>query len=297
MKIIKYLKDKKYRFLINSSLGLHNQMPDDIYLCKMFNAKVGYPLNLLNPKTFNEKLQWLKLYDRKPEYTMMVDKIEVKKYISNLLGEEYIIPTLGVWNNFDEINFDTLPKQFVLKCTHDSGGIVVCHDKKTFDFRKARKKINKSLKRNYFYVGREWPYKNIKPRVFAEKYMEDESGELRDYKFMCFNGVHKCTFICTERFSEDGLKVTFFDKNWNIMPFERVYPKSKVMLEKPHNYEKMSKMAELVSNKIPFSRVDFYEVHNRIYFGEITLYPGNGFESFQPLEWDYKLGDYITLPK
>ena len=270
---------------------------DEFFLEKIFKKKIGYALDLDNPKTFNEKLQWLKLHDRNPEYIKMVDKYEVKKFVADKIGEQYVIPTFGVWDSFDEIDFDTLPDQFVIKCTHDCGGLVICKDKSKFDKEEARRKINRSLNRNYYYIGREWPYKHVKPRIIAEKYMEDAGSEvLNDYKLMCFNGKVKCSFVCSERFSEDGLKVTFFDRDWNVMPFERHYPRSQCPIAKPSSYDDMVRLAEQLSKDIPFVRVDFYEVSGKIYFGELTFYPGSGFEEFEPFEWDKTLGSWIELP-
>ena len=274
-----------------------DNIPDYIYLKMLYKHRTGKKLNLKKPTTYNEKLQWLKLYDRKPEYTRMVDKYEAKKYVADKIGKEYIIPTLGVWDSFDDIDFNQLPNQFVLKCTHDSGGLVIVQDKESFDIDLARNKIEKSLKSNYYLRGREWPYKNVKPRIIAEKYMKEESNhELMDYKFMCFNGKVKCTFVCSERFANSGLKVTFFDRDWNVMPFERHYPKSSKTISKPQNYEKMICLAEQLSKNIPFVRVDFYEVLGEIYFGELTFFPGNGLEEFYPEKWDAILGDWIKLP-
>lgn len=300
--IKRLLFDPATRFGYLARLGLLNHMKDEKYLKKRFNYVFGYKLDLNNPQTFNEKLQWLKLYDRKPDYIKMVDKYEVKDYISQMIGQEYIVPTIGVWERFDDIKFDELPNQFVLKCTHDSGGLVICKDKNNFDLIGARKKIEKSLKYNYFFMGREWPYKDVKPRIIAEKYMENDGndeaqGELTDYKFMCFNGEVKCSFTCHNRYQEGGLKVTFYDRDWNVMPFERHYPRSIEGLPKPSNYEKMIKLAEKLSKGIPFVRIDFYESGGKIYFGEITFYPGSGFEEFTPTTWDYKLGSWIDLEK
>ncbi len=294
-KIIKYFTDRDYRFLKHAQLGFYNHLSDEEYITRKFKATIGEKPDLNSPKTFNEKLQWLKLYDRKPIYTTMVDKFEVKKYVSDIIGEEYIIPTLGVWDKFDDIDFDSLPNQFVLKCTHDSGGLVICRDKKTLNLKRVRKKIEKSLARNFYYVGREWPYKNVKPRIIAEEFIEDISGHLIDYKFMCYNGVCKNSFVCTDRTND--LKVTFFDRDWKVMPFERHYPKSHERIECPVNYEKMISLAEKLSRNIPFIRVDFYEVDKRVYFGELTFFPGGGFEKFEPEEWDYKFGSYIKLPE
>lgn len=300
-KIIYYLRnyifDSSYRFGINAYLGLYNQLSDEDYLKKMFYRVMHKRLDLNNPETFNEKLQWLKLFDRDSRYTKMVDKYEVKQYISEKIGSEYIIPTLGVWDKFDDIDFDLLPDKFVLKCTHDSGGLVICSDKNRFDKKKARKKINRSLRTNYYSQKREWPYKNVIPRIIAEQYMVDESGkELKDYKLLCFSGKVEYSFVCSERFKKEGLKVTFFDKEWKKMPFTRSYPASKKLITKPVNYKKMVELAETLSHDILFVRVDFYEIRGKIYFGELTFYPGSGLEAFQPEEWDYKLGSLINLP-
>lgn len=284
--------------------GLFKNLNDKKYLEIVYKGHFKRKLDLENPQTFNEKLQWLKLYDRNPKYTKMVDKYLVKEFVSSIIGEEYIIPTIGVWENFEDIDFNLLPNQFVLKCTHDSGGIVICKDLKNFNIKFAKKKIKKSLKRNYYYFGREWPYKDVKPRIIAEKYMGNCNPMglnpyegINDYKLMCFNGKGKCSFVCSERFEKDGLKVTFFDRNWNIMPFERHYPKSKKIIEKPQNYELMIQLAEKLSVNIPFVRVDFYEVDGKVYFGELTFFPGSGFEEFTPESADYELGEWLHLIK
>lgn len=256
-------------------------------------------LNLKFPKSFNEKIQWLKLYDRKPEYTQMVDKYEAKNYVADRIGQEYIIPTLGVWDHFDEIDFDTLPQQFVLKCTHDSGGIVIVHDKNTFDKKAAKKKIETCLKRNFYYAGREWPYKNVKPRIIAEQYMEDaETKELRDYKFFCFNGIPKVLFVASGRQSEsEEISVDFFDMDYNHLPIKKGHPNAKTAPNQPQTFEKMKLLAEKLSAGIPHLRVDFYEANGKCYFGELTFSSGSGMGPFDPEEWDYKFGEWITLPE
>lgn len=293
----KFIIDADYRFLVLSSFGMYNSMSDEEFLKRKFKATLGYELNLDNPKSFNEKLQWLKLHDRNPKYTMMVDKYEVKKYVASIIGEEYIIPTLGVWERFEDINFDTLPDQFVLKCTHDSGGLVICKDKKKLDINAARKKINRCLKNDYYLVGREWPYKNVKRRIIAERYMSDINNEgLMDYKFLCFDGKVHGVFVCSERFSEDGLKVTFFDNDWNKLKFERHYPSSRIDIPKPMKLKEMEALAERISKDIPFVRSDFYVISGDLYFGELTFYPGNGFEEFTPESVDYEMGELIKLP-
>ncbi|MGU9076068.1 ATP-grasp fold amidoligase family protein [Clostridium perfringens] len=297
-KFKKVLFDKNYRFLIMSELGMFNNMSDEKYLKKKYYAYIGKKLDLNNPQTFNEKLQWLKLYNRKHEYTMMVDKYLVRKYIADKIGEEYLIPIIGVWNDSDEIDFEKLPDKFVLKCNHNSGlGMCICKDKNKLDIKKVKNELKRGLNQDYYIVHREWPYKDVPRKIIAEKYMtEKNSEELKDYKFMCFNGKVKCSFVCSDRFSDDGIKVTFFDINWNIMPFERHYPRSDKQISKPVNYEKMIEFAEKLSKGIPFLRVDFYEIEGRLYFGELTFFPGSGFEEFTPEKADYELGKLIELP-
>lgn len=296
-KLKKILFNKDYRFSVMSSFGVFNKISDKEYLKREYRALMGYELDLNNPKTFNEKLQWLKLNNRKPEYTMMVDKYLVRQYIADKLGEEYLIPILGVWDDPDEIDFERLPNKFVLKCNHNSGlGMCICKDKTKLNIDKTKKKLKKGIKQDYYMLHREWPYKNVKRKIIAEKYMIEANDEdLKDYKFMCFNGEVKCSFVCSDRFSDDGMKVTFFDTNWNVMPFERHYPKSTETIQKPINYKKMIEFAEKLSKGIPFLRVDFYEIEGKIYFGELTFFPGSGFEEFTPNEADYELGKLIKL--
>ena len=296
LKIYKFIKNpnKIIHYLIHK--GLLNWVPDKIYLNLVYKVYLHKSLNLANPKTFNEKLQWLKINDRNSLYTKLVDKYEVRHYIAETIGEEYLIPIRGVYDSFDEINLDKLPEQFVLKCTHDSGGLVICKDKNKLDIDLARKKINKSLKRNYYYLWREWPYKDVIPRIICERYMEDESsGDLKDYKFMCFNGEVKCLFVCLNRNSPNGLNVDFYDLDWNPMPFERHYKRSGQKIKRPDNFEKMVELAKKLSKDIPFVRVDFYEIKGKIYFGELTFYPGTGLEEFTPDEYDEILGRWINL--
>ncbi len=297
-KIISYIVEPKKIILYLMNKNYLSFIPDETFLKMKYKLMMGTKLDLENPKTFNEKLQWLKLHDRNPEYTKMVDKYEAKEYVANIIGKEYIIPTLGVWDKFDDIDFDALPNEFVLKPTHTSGNVFICKDKSKIDYKKLKKQVNKWLKRDYYRIHREWPYKNVKPRIIAEKYMENfNDEELKDYKLMCFNGKVKFAFTCTDRYSEDGLKVTFFDLNWHKLPFERHYPSSNKYIEEPKNYEFMKKLAEELSQDIPFVRVDFYEINGKIYFGELTFYPGAGFEEFNPEIWDQKIGDMLELPK
>ncbi len=296
MKIKSLFSVRKWLELYLGS-SLAKNISDAKYIKLKYYSYMGKKLNLKDPKTFNEKLQWLKLYDRNPKYTKMVDKYSVKEYISNTIGEEYIIPTLGVYDEFKDINFDDLPNEFIIKCTHDSGNVVICKDKAKLDIPNASKKMDKALKRNYYKVHREWPYKNVKPLIIAEKFMKDDiEEELLDYKFMCFNGKVKCSFICSDR-ANGNLKVDFYDLDWNKMPFERKYPNSEKQFKKPKNYELMIELAEKLAKDIPFVRVDFYEINGKIYFGELTFYPGSGMEEFRPEEYDKILGDMLVLPK
>lgn len=285
---------------ISKNIGfgvLKNLVPAKAYCSYIYQRSTGKKINWKNPTTFNEKLQWLKVYDHNPLYTQMVDKYSVRSYISEKIGEEYLIPLIGVWDKFEDINFDELPDQFVLKCTHDSGGVVICRSKSDLDFEEVRSRINNSLKRNYYYNGREWPYKNVTPRIICEKYMVDESGyELKDYKLMSFNGKVKCSFVCHNRDS-DNMYVDFYDNEWNKMPFKRHYPSSPLGIVKPHSYDEMIRIAEKISKGIPFLRVDFYDINGKIYFGELTFFPGSGFEEFTPDVYDELLGSWIELPE
>lgn len=285
--------------------GMLHWVSDTAFLRIDYWLRFGKRLNLKDPQTFNEKLQWLKLHDRRPEYVTMVDKIAVKDYVAGKIGSEYIIPTLGTWDKPEHIDWESLPNQFVIKWNHDSGSIVICKDKSTFDCKKAIEKLSYGAKVNGFWYGREWPYKGVRPMLLAEKYIEVESNldfdvskndDLVDYKFMCFNGEVKCCFTCTNRFSGNGLKVTFYDNDWNIMPFERSHPREIFPIKMPSCYKQMKEAAAKLSKGLPFARIDFYEIKEQPYFGEITLYPGSGHEAFQPEEWDYILGSWIVLP-
>lgn len=289
-------------------------LPDKTALKIQYKNRFLQELDLNNPKSFNEKLQWLKLYNRRPEYTKMVDKYEAKKYVASIIGEEYIIPTYGVWDNFDDIDFETLPEQFVLKCTHGSGDVVIVSDKNVFDREEARKRLTKSLKTNYYRIGREWPYKNVKPRIIAEQYLEMADSDkiemqrgsfnltrgqrsVMDYKFFCFDGIVKCFKIDMDRFIDH--KSNYFDVNMNPLPFgeESSPPKSNLVINRPRELETMIRTAAKLSSGHPFLRVDLYNIDGRVYFGELTLFPAGGFGTFCPEEWDMKIGEWLVLPK
>lgn len=297
-KVQKVLTDKRQRNDALSRRGFYNYLNDERFLRKRYKAVFGHEINLENPQTYSEKLQWLKLYNHNPLYNTLVDKAAVKDYVAEKIGEEHIIPTLGVWENFSEINFDKLPNQFVLKTTHDSGGVVICKDKKTFDIKRARKKIKKSLKRNYFLQNREWPYKDVKPRIIAEEFITDLGKDgLCEYKIFCFNGEPKVVLLCKGEAHGAGRTNDYCDLEYNRLPFVSVNPNSKGEIKKPEEHDEIIEIAKKLSEGIPQVRVDTYVSNGKIYFGELTFFHNSGFSKFEPSEWDKILGDYITLPE
>lgn len=269
---------------------------DEQHVKLQYNIKMGKKLNLSNPQTLNEKLQWLKLYDRRDIYTTMVDKYEAKQYVASVIGDKYIIPTLGVYEKFEDIDFDSLPNQFVIKCTHDSGGLVICRDKKELDKKLAKKKIKKALKRNYYNYGKEWPYRNVKPRIIIEKYLENnDKHTLDDFKIQMFNGDVAYSFVCTDR-ATGNVKFTFFDKNKKFIPVTQCGdPNDPEHAMIPKNYDKFVKLAKKLSKGIPELRVDFYDVKGKIYFGELTFFDSSGFGKFDPEEYDLIFGQMLDL--
>lgn len=295
---IKLIRNNKAAFLAATIGKLSFIFSDKTYLKMQFRLRMGYQLDLENPKTFNEKIQWLKLYNRNPLYTILVDKYSVKKWVEEKIGSEHLIPTLGVWNNANEIDFSALPKQFVLKATNGGGGdVIICRDKSNFDVKQAVARLNKGLKRSLYSELREWQYKNITPRIIAEKYMEDESGELRDYKFFCFDGVVKALFIASDRLKEnEDTKFDFFDRDFNHLPITNGHPNALIVPQKPRLYEEMIVLAEKLSKGIPHVRVDLYSIGTQIYFGEMTFSHHSGLCPFVPREWDYKFGEWLKLP-
>lgn len=278
--------------------GFLNQLPDKMYLSVMFRTNFGKRINWKNPVTFNEKLQWLKLNDRKPVYSKIVDKYEAKQFASDRIGSQYIVPCLGgPWDSFDEIDFDALPDQFVLKTTHDCGGVWICKDKAKLDKKALREFLQVHLKNNYYLSGREWPYKNVKPRIFAEKYLSELEDDLRDYKFFCFNGVPKLMFIASERQSKDQeTKFDFFDMDFHHLPIINGHPNSPYPISRPVNFERMKKLAAILSEGVPHLRVDFYECDGQLYLGEMTFSHWSGFVPFEPEEWDERIGSWLDLP-
>lgn len=320
-KILKYLTNKRYRFLTNIRIGKYDKMPDDEYLKRCFKACMDEDLHLDNPQTFNEKLQWLKLYNRKPEYTMMVDKYKVREYIKKQLGEEYLIPLLGVWDRTEDIDFDKLPNQFVLKCTHDSGGLCICRDKNTFDVKQCKGYLDNRLTHNYYKLWREWPYKNVVPKIIAEQYidvtqntllkcgdiisaeeLQCEQG-LLDYKFMCFSGRVQALFLDigvvkgSSKHAENYYR-NVYDREFNLLPVKETRENYPLKIKMPDNFNQMVEIAEKLSSGLPHVRVDLYNIKGRIFFGEFTFFHGSGLSNFfVPKEWDKIFGDWIELPK
>lgn len=292
-----FVLDPKVRFGYLTRAGFYNHMSDEEYLSRKYQLYFGQKLDLQNPQTFNEKLQWLKLYNRKPEYTVMVDKYKVREYIAQELGEEYLIPLLGVWDNPDEIDFDALPNQFVLKCNHNSGlGMCICKDKSELDISKVKVELRKGLKQDYYLTGREWPYKDVPRKIIAEKYMEDVSGDLKDYKFYCFNGEMKFVMINSDRNTSRPTRSDYFDRDFNWLDFTWGYSHAEVHPKKPEQFEKMVAIVEKLAKGLPHIRVDLYDCNGKIYFGELTFFDGSGFDKIEPLEWDYKIGKLLKLP-
>lgn len=269
-------------------------LPDRIYIQLNYFARFKKFANLETPKTYNEKINWLKLNVKNPLYTKLVDKYEVKSYVGNIIGSQYIIPTLQVYEDVDSIDFDALPEQFVLKCTHDSEGLVICKDKTSLNIDKAKKKLRRALKQNFFYIGREYPYKNVKPRIIAEPYLEDNIyNELRDYKFFCFDGEPKFMSVISNRMND--AKIDYFDLNFKHLDTRQKYENADQKIEKPINFDKMIELSRTLSKKLGHVRVDFYEVNGKIYFGELTFYHFSGFMPFEPAKWDEIFGEYFNF--
>lgn len=277
---------------------LYNYIPDKWAVSIKFRNRFLRKLDLKNPQTFSEKLQWLKLYNRRPEYTTMVDKYRAKDYIASIIGDEYIIPTLGAWKSFDEIDFNALPEQFVLKCNHGSGDAVICKDKASFDVESARQKLTAALQEDYYLISREWPYKNVERMIIAEQYLEDAvTHDARDYKIFCFNGEAKSFVVDMDRFTAH--RSIWYNRDRCILPFTyQVYPScADRHIELPDDLEKMMCLAEKLARGIPFLRVDFYYINQKIYIGELTFYPGSGLLPFTDEKGDLLMGQWLKLPE
>lgn len=301
MKPIKnYISDPKQIFRgvwKHALFAVAPYVSDETYLGWYFRYRMGYALDLKKAKTFNEKIQVLKIESKKhPEYTKMVDKATAKDYVVSIIGEKYIIPTYGIWNSVEEIEWDKLPNQFVVKSTGDSGGVVVCKDKSKLNLKAAKNKLRIRGTRDYCITSKEFPYKNVPHRYIAEAYMEDESGyELKDYKIFCFDGEPKFLFVATGRQLHDT-RFDFYDLDFNHLPVLNGHPNADVWPTKPMNWEEMLDVARRLSKNIPHVRVDLYNINGKIYFGELTFFHFSGMVPFEPMEWDYKFGEYIKLP-
>lgn len=304
MNLNAYLKNPFRIFFHFNSCKLSHLLPDELLIKLIFRARLGYSMDFNNPLSFNQKIQWLKLNNKNPFYTSLVDKYEVRKYIAKTIGEDYLIPIFGVFNKFDEIDLFRLPDQFVIKCTHDSGSVIVCRNKDSFETHKAKKYINDALKKNFYFRGREWPYKNVKPRIIVEKYMEEKESNgndvqgLTDYKFYCFNGKVEYLYVSRGLERHETARISFLNLDWTCADFHRAdYKPFEKLPAKPKNFEKMIELSEVLSKGFPFLRVDLYEINGKIYFSELTFSPGNGFMPFVPRKKDFEIGKMIELPK
>lgn len=298
------LKNDRSAFMAAIIQNFFRWLPDKTYLQLLYRFKMGHRLDLNHPKTFTEKIQWLKLYNRRPEYTLMVDKYAVKKYVADIIGEKYIIPTLGVWDKPEDIDWDALPNEFVLKTTHGggSGGVVICKDKKTFDRNKAILTLRDSMNSDIYRSLREWPYKDVKKRVLAEKYMAPKDMvnnpiyDLSDYKFFCFNGEPKYCQVIRDRHSKES--IDFYDMNWRHQEFVGLNPIASNGINpvpQPLLLDDMICICNKLSKNMKFVRIDMYVIDNRIYFGEITFYPASGMGLFNPDKWNEELGNLINV--
>jgi hypothetical protein len=285
-KIIKALGRKQYL----------NWLPDKEYLKLVFWASTGKKLNLEDPLTFNEKLQWIKLYDRKTEYIQYADKYAVQSYIKETIGEEYLIPLIAVYDHVEDIDWESLPERFVIKCTHASGANIICTDKKSLDIQDAKNKLKKWLKRSWFWFGREWPYKSIKPRMICQPYLSDSNSVPNDYKVMCFNGKAKMIQVHTGRYVDH--KVDFFDLQWNRVNISSrgSITDSELVHIKPQKLEEMIRLSEIIAANTTHARIDWFVVAERLYFGEITLFETSGFLPFENEKDDILFGSWIKLP-
>ncbi len=285
----------KLRFRKESKF--YKRMTDEEYIKFKYLNKRGKKIDLENPLSFNEKLNWLKLYNRIPEYSVLVDKYNVRKYVADKIGEEHLIPLIGgPWDSVDRIDFEVMPQQFVLKCTHDSGSIVICHDKRNFDPNRDTVILKKGLMKNFYWVGREWPYKNVKPQIVAEKFMVDESGnDLKDYKIFCFNGNPRLIQVDYNRFK--GHMRNLYSTEWEFLDVKLTYPTNPdAQIPKPAKLDILLEYARALSRGIPFVRTDFYIINDQIYFGELTFFPGSGWEFFEPESFEMSLGQLLVLP-
>lgn len=305
-KVRRYLRNPYYALGDDMMRVCPKLMSDKYYIKVIWKQIMGYPLDLHHPKTFNEKLQWMKLYDRNPLYTDLVDKLKVKEWVAERIGAEHVIPTLAVYDSVDEIDISQLPNQFVLKCNHDSGGVVICSDKQNFDFELAKRKVNKSFCHNFYWDFREWPYKNVDRKIFAESFLTDKKAQkplncntkcafegLKDYKFFCFDGVPRIMYIANDR--AEYATTDFFDMEGHLLPVFMKDSPSSIPPLLPSHFEEMKTFAEVLSAGLRQVRVDFYEADDMVYFGEMTFFHSAGFSEVHPKEWNMRMGNWIRL--
>lgn len=296
-KIAKLYTERKNVIMYISRFFLQSKTNDIACVKIQYKMYMGKTLDLIKPQTFNEKLQWLKIYDRRPEYTIMVDKYKVREYIAEKIGEQYLIPLIGVWDSADEVDFSSLPDKFAMKCNHNSGlGMCICSDKSKLNIDRVRNGLKRGMKQDYYLTGREWPYKNVPRKVIAEQFLQSDESGLTDYKIHCFNGVPKFILVCRDRFSEVGLTEDFYNTEWEHLDVKRPnIPNASENIEKPEKLDEMLEIARKLSEGIPFLRVDLYYVSGKIYFSELTFFPASGFERFVPEKWDYTFGEWLKL--
>lgn len=295
-KKLKYIiSHPQYIFLMLGHRGFFNWMSDEQYLKIGYRVKMGKKLNIKSPVTYNEKLQWLKLHYKNPLLTQLADKYAVREYVGNKIGKDYLIPLIGVWDDTENIDFDQLPNELVLKCTHDSGSVIICKDKTRLNIQETTKKLDKIMSQNYYWGQREWVYKDIKPRIIAEKLITNESEkDLKDFKFFVFNGEVKFMFIASDRSTD--IRFDFFDRDFNTISVKQKHPTSQYTLQKPENYDKMVELAEKLAEDIPHARVDFYNINGQVLFGEMTFFHFSGWEKFEPEKFDTLFGSWLELP-
>lgn len=295
---INLLRHNKGGFVAQIIRRLGFMFSDETYIKLLYKYQMGHRIDFETPKYYTEKIQWLKLYDRREEYSKIVDKYEVKKIVAELVGKDVIIPTLGVWDRIDDIDWKSLPDKFVIKTTFGGGsdGVFICHNKKELDVNRINKSLTKSMKTNPYKRLREWPYKNVPKRIIAEELLEEKTGDLRDYKFYCFNGEPKVLLIASNRYTSHNFD--YFDMDFNKLPIKSAMgPNNPKVTDKPICFERMKDIAKRLSANYPHIRIDLYECNNRVYFGEMTLYDSSGFDNLSSDEWNLKFGSWITLPE
>ena len=306
-KIKKYMHNPRLVYLALTSKGLTKWVPDRTHLCLTYRAKLGSWPDLDSPETFTEKMQWLKLHDRNPAYTTMVDKYCAKDFIASRVGPEYIVKSLAVWSSADDIDPSGLPEKFVLKTNHDCGGVLICTDKDCFDLDDAKAFFRRHLKRNYFYGCREWPYKNVKPVVFAEEFLESEGDNAHDeddnwegideFDFFCFDGEPRLISYCHGDKNDSEKRYNdFYDTEWNLLPLTMGYASSEETIPAPKQLSEMLELSRKLSEGVPFLRVDLFICKGQVLVGELTFYPWGGFMPFGPAETEGTLGEMVSLP-